>query len=217
MMQDSTSHEERHFGGTATDDAPVDRDELRREVQAKYAAVAVEPDAEYHFHTGRAVAERCRYDLDAVDALPPVAVESFAGVANPFELRDLEPGERVVDLGSGAGFDSFLAANAVGANGRVIGVDMTAEMLAKAADVASIVGSDNVEFREGFLEDLPVEDGWADVVISNGVVNLCPDKAGAFREAWRVLRPGGVLQFADIANGNEVPEEARRHIDLWTG
>ncbi|MEL6983764.1 MAG: methyltransferase domain-containing protein [Actinomycetota bacterium] len=212
---DGTSHDpgagERHFGAT------VDRDELRREVKAKYRAVATDPDDDYHFHTGRLVAERCRYDLAAVDALPPVAVESFAGVANPFELRAIEPGERVVDLGSGAGFDSVLAAVAVGEHGRVVGVDMTNEMLTKATQVADTVGLDNVEFREGFLEDLPVEDGWADVVISNGVVNLCPDKAGAFREAWRVLRPGGVLQFADIANGNEVPEEAKRHIDLWTG
>ncbi len=225
MQQQPTASEERHFGGTPTDEAPVDRDELRAEVQAKYAAVAEAPDDDYHFHTGRVVAERCRYDLAAVDALPPVAIESFAGVANPFDLRPLEPGERVVDLGSGAGFDSFMAARAVGPSGAVIGVDMTTEMLDKARSVAADLAADPglgpqlapLEFRHGFLEDLPVEDGWADVVISNGVVNLCPDKSTAFVEAWRVLRPGGVLQFADIANANEVPEEARRHIDLWTG
>ena len=196
---------------------PVDRDALRKEVQLKYAAVAVAPDDDYHFHTGKIAAERCRYDMAEVDNLPVVAVESFAGVANPFELRDLQPGERVVDLGSGAGFDSFLAAQAVGPEGAVIGVDMTEEMLEKSRSTATSLNMGNVEFREGSLEDLPVEDEWADVVISNGVVNLCPDKTQAFNEAWRVLKPGGVLQFADIANGAPVPESAVREIDLWTG
>lgn len=210
----ATEQDARRFG---RDDSPVDRTELRLEVQAKYAAVALAPTATFHFHTGRVVAERCRYDLSAVDALPDVAVESFAGVANPFELRPLEPGEYVVDLGSGAGTDSFLAANAVGSDGRVIGVDMTAEMLHKAMRSIPAVGVDNVEFRHGYLEALPVDDGWADVVISNGVINLCPDKSVVFEEAYRVLKPGGVLQFADIANANDVPEAARREIDLWTG
>ena len=209
--------EKTHFGGTAEAELPVDIDELRAEVQKKYAAVAVEPDAEYHFHTGRFIAERCGYDMAVVDRLPAEAVESFAGVANPFEHRSLVEGERVVDLGSGAGFDSFLAGIAVGTRGRVIGVDMTSEMLLKASDTATAIGAENVEFREGFIEDLPVEDGWADVVISNGVINLAPDKRQVFDEIWRVLKAGGVVQFADIANGNEVPEEARRHIDLWTG
>lgn len=206
-----------HFSGEAASDWPVDRDELRAEVQAKYAAVAVAPNDEFHFHTGRLAAERCRYDMAAVDAIPAVAVESFAGVANPFELRTLLPGERVVDLGSGAGFDSFIAGRAVGSEGHVVGVDMTDEMLKKSRAIADDIGARNVEFRTGFLEDLPVEDGWADVVISNGVLNLCPDKKGAFAEAWRVLRSGGVIQFADIANGLPVPVEAMRHIDLWTG
>jgi arsenite methyltransferase len=206
-----------HFSGEAASDWPVDRDELRAEVQAKYAAVAVAPNDEFHFHTGRLAAERCRYDMAAVDAIPAVAVESFAGVANPFELRTLLPGERVVDLGSGAGFDSFIAGRAVGSEGHVVGVDMTDEMLEKSRSIADDIGARNVEFRTGFLEDLPVEDGWADVVISNGVLNLCPDKKGAFSEAWRVLRSGGVIQFADIANGLPVPVEAMRHIDLWTG
>jgi arsenite methyltransferase len=195
----------------------IDREVLRQEVQKKYAAVAVAPNDTYHFHTGRFAAERCRYDMDAVDALSETAIESFAGVGNPFGLRSLEPGENVVDLGSGAGFDSFLAAAAVGPEGAVGGVDMTDEMLDKSRSTAAEMGIDNVEFRRGFLEDVPVEDGWADVVISNGVINLCPEKAEAFREAWRVLRGGGVLQFADIANGNPVPEEAIQNIDLWTG
>lgn len=206
-----------YFGDTATSDLPVDRDELRAEVRSKYAAVATAPADEFHFHTGYTAVERCRYDRTGYDDLPASAVESFAGVANPFELRTLEPGERVVDLGSGAGFDSFVAGLAVGADGRVIGIDMTDEMLVKARETAAAIGIGNVEFREGFLEDLPVDDEWADVVISNGVINLCPDKQKAFTEAWRVLRPGGVIQFADIANGRPVPEEAMRHIDLWTG
>jgi arsenite methyltransferase len=195
---------------------PVDTDELRAEVRAKYVAVAESPDSDFHFHTGRYLAARCGYHREAVDALADEAVESFAGVANPFMLRDLEPGEKVVDIGSGAGFDAFLAGLAVGADGNVVGVDMTPEMLNKAQSTASHLGYANVEFRKGFAEDLPVEDGWADVVISNGVFNLCPDKRAAFAEVLRVLRPGGVLQFADIANGRPVPEEALRHIDLWT-
>jgi ubiquinone/menaquinone biosynthesis C-methylase UbiE len=155
--------------------------------------------------------------MTPVDELPDVAVESFAGVANPFELRDIRPGERVVDVGSGAGFDSLLAAKATGPSGQVIGVDMTPEMLAKSTDTARRLGFVNVEFREGLAEELPVEDDWADVVISNGVFNLCPDKQVVFEEVLRVLRPGGTLQFADIANGTSVPEEAMRDIDLWTG
>jgi ubiquinone/menaquinone biosynthesis C-methylase UbiE len=126
-------------------------------------------------------------------------------------------GERVVDVGSGAGFDSFVAVAQVGDGGRVVGVDMTAEMLAKSRATAATLALANVEFREGLAERLPVEDGWADVVISNGVINLCADKWAVFAEIRRVLRPGGVLQFADIANGRPVPPEALRDIDLWTG
>ena len=197
--------------------APVDADALRAQVQDKYRAVAVAPNATYHFHTGRAAAARCRYDAGLVDALPDVAVESFAGVANPFALRTLEAGERVVDAGSGAGFDSFVAAHQVGSDGQVVGVDMTLEMLGKARETASTLGLRHVEFRDGLLEAMPVEDGWADVVISNGVFNLCPDKRAVFAEVRRVLRPGGHLQFADIANGRPVPPEALADIDLWTG
>jgi ubiquinone/menaquinone biosynthesis C-methylase UbiE len=144
-------------------------------------------------------------------------VESFAGVGNPFALRALPPGERVVDVGSGAGFDSFIAAALVGPDGRVVGVDMTPEMLAKSRSTAAALALGHVEFRQGLAEALPVEDGWADAVISNGVLNLCADKRAAFTEIWRVLKPGGSLQFADIANGRPVPPEALRDIDLWTG
>ena len=195
----------------------VDIDDLRSEVQAKYGDVAVDPDRDYHFHTGRFIAERCGYDAAVLDALPEATVESFAGVANPFALRSLEQGERIVDVGSGAGFDCFVAGDAVGNDGAVIGVDMTAEMLDKSRRLGKEIGADNVEFRHGYMEDLPVEDGWADVVIANGVFNLAPDKQQVFTEVWRVLKAGGVVQFADIANGREVPEEAMRHIDLWTG
>jgi arsenite methyltransferase len=195
----------------------VDSDILRDQVREKYRAVAVEPDATYHFHTGRPLAARLGYAPAIVDALPDRAVESFAGVGNPFSLRTIERGERVVDVGSGAGFDSFVAAHHVGPDGAVVGVDMTAEMLAKATDTADQLGLTHVAFRHGLAEDLPVEPGWADVVISNGVINLCADKRAAFDEIHRVLRPGGVLQFADIANGRPVPIEAMRDVDLWTG
>ena len=194
----------------------VDADRLRQEVSAKYREVALAPHAKYHFHTGRPLAARLGYDAAVVDALPDAAVESFAGVANPFALRRLAQGERVVDAGAGAGFDSFIAAEQVGLTGQVVGIDMTAEMLEKSRMTARTLGRDNVEFREGLLEDMPVEDGWADVVISNGVFNLCADKRGVFSEVMRVLRPGGCLQFADIANGKAVPEAAIRDIDLWT-
>lgn len=196
---------------------PVDPDALRDEVRAKYREVAETPHAQFHFHTGRELARRLGYRMDRVDELPDVAVESFAGVANPFELRDIQPGERVVDVGSGAGFDSLLAAQAAGRSGAVVGVDMTSEMLSKSRLNAERLGVEHVEFRDGIAEALPVDDGWADVVISNGVFNLCADKRAAFDEVVRVLRPGGTLQFADIANGRPVPEEAMREIDLWTG
>jgi ubiquinone/menaquinone biosynthesis C-methylase UbiE len=152
-----------------------------------------------------------------LDTLPEGAVESFAGIANPFSMRRLAPGERVVDVGSGAGFDSVVAAKQVGPAGRVIGVDMTTEMLHKARHTVARLGVRNVEFRQGLAEDLPVEDGWADVVIANGVFNLCADKRAVFAEVMRVMAPGGHLQFGDIANGTPVPAEALRDIDLWTG
>ena len=199
------------------EDLLVDPEALRVEVRDKYRQVAVDPHRAFHFHTGRPLAARLGYDQAAIDALPDRAVESFAGVGNPFSLRTLETGERVVDVGSGAGFDSFIAAGQVGAAGQVVGIDMTPEMLKKSGQSAEALGLGNVEFREGLAEDLPVEDGWADVVISNGVINLCADKRAVFEEIHRVLRPDGWLQFADIANGRPVPPEALRDIDLWTG
>ncbi len=200
-----------------SDDLLVDPETLRDQVREKYRDVALEPDATYHFHTGRPLAARLGYEPEVVDALPDPAVESFAGVGNPFALRRLAAGERVVDVGSGAGFDSFVAVAQVGPEGRVVGIDMTPEMLKKSRATADSLSLANVEFREGLAEALPVEDGWADVVISNGVINLCADKRAVFGEVLRVLRPGGHLQFADIANGRSVPPEALRDIDLWTG
>jgi SAM-dependent methyltransferase len=195
----------------------VDIDTLRDQVRDKYRAVAVDPDATYHFHTGRPLAARLGYDTAIVDELPDRAVESFAGVGNPFSLRRLGAGERVVDVGSGAGFDTFVAAHLVGPDGFVVGVDMTEEMLAKSRATTELLGHAHVEFREGLAEQLPVEDDWADAVISNGVINLCADKRAVFDEIHRVLKPGGILQFADIANGRTVPPEAMRDVDLWTG
>ena len=193
----------------------VDPEALRSEVQRKYADVAMDPTAGYHFNTGRPLAERLGYSDDILRQIPVPSVEAFAGIANPIFAGPIPPGASVLDIGSGGGFDSFAAAALVGESGQVIGVDMTPEMLARARGAAFAGGITNVEFREGIAEDLPVEDGWADVVISNGVLNLMADKPGVFAEINRVLKPGGVLQFGDIANGKEVPEAAVRDIDLW--
>lgn len=199
------------------EDLVVDPETLRDQVRDKYREVAVDPHRSFHFHTGRPLAARLEYDLAAVDALPDRAVESFAGVGNPFSLRRIQPRARVVDVGSGAGFDSFIAAGQAGPPGHVVGVDMTPEMLEKSRETADLLAFAQVEFREGLAERLPVDDAWADVVISNGVINLCADKKAVFEEIHRVLSPGGWLQFADIANGRPVPTEALRDIDLWTG
>ena len=195
----------------------VDLDELRKEVREKYREVAEDPTAAYHFHTGRAHAHRLGYPAHPLDDLPNEACEAFAGVGNPFFWGGPKPGESVVDLGSGAGMDSLLAAMWVGPEGRVIGVDMTPEMLERSRSMAARLGLTNLEFREGVIEELPVDDGWADVVVSNGVINLCPDKIGVYRQIFRVLKPGGRMTIADICLERPVPEEALHDIDLWTG
>jgi arsenite methyltransferase len=199
-----------------SDGLPVDAIALRDEVKAKYRAVAVNPHGGYHFHTGRPLARRLGYDDAVVSQMPDSAIEAFAGVGNPFSLGAVRSGERVVDLGSGGGFDCFIAARQVGTEGRVTGIDMTEEMLSRSRVAAAAMGLHNVEFRQGVIEDMPADDGWADVVISNGVINLCADKRRVFNDIMRVLRPGGRLQFADIATGKAVPESAICNIDLWT-
>ena len=189
---------------------------LRHEIQKRYAQVATSPQEEFHFHLGRRAAQLLGYPMELVDALPDSAVESFAGVGNPFSVGSLAPGETVLDIGSGAGFDCFMAAQQVGPTGRVIGVDMTDAMLEKARQTAASMKLSHVEFRKGLAEELPAEDASVDVVISNGVINLCPDKYHVFREAFRVLAPRGRLHLADVVVHKEVPDSARAQVELWT-
>jgi len=195
----------------------VDRDELRRLVSEKYRDVALNPELGFHFHTGEPLARMLGYPPDLVAWLPRGTVESFAGTGNPFLFGDFHEGEVVVDVGCGAGFDTLIAARQVGGEGRVIAIDMTPAMRAKAAVGAEELGLGHVTVREGYAENLPVADGEADAVISNGVINLCPDKQAVFHEMFRVLRPGGRLQVGDILVHREVPQDARDDIDLWSG
>lgn len=195
----------------------LDVDVLREAIRGEYAEVAAHPEKGFHFHTGRPLASILEYHDEWLAGLPESSIRSFAGTGNPFSLGALEPGARVVDIGCGAGIDSLIAARMVGPNGRVIGVDMTPVMLDKAREAASEAGLTNAEFREGYAEALPVESGWADALISNGVLNLMPDKAAALEEMARVLKPGGRLQIGDILVQKPVPESAKRKIDLWTG
>ncbi len=197
--------------------AAVDREELRARISDKYRDVALNPELGFHFHTGAPLAAMLGYPGEVVAALPPGTVDSFAGTGNPFLFGDLHPGEVVVDIGCGAGFDTLIAASHVGPGGRVLAVDMTPEMRAKAAEGARRLGYAHVEVLDGYAENLPVADGAADVVISNGVINLCPDKQAVFREMYRVLKPGGRTQVGDILVHKEVPQEAKDDIELWSG
>jgi arsenite methyltransferase len=194
-----------------------DRNELRREIRKEYREVAEHPDRGFHFHTGRALARIVEYRDEWLEGIPESVVASFAGTGNPFSIKTLAPGERVVDLGCGAGIDSFIAARQVGPEGAVVGIDMTPEMLERARAALAVTGIEQLEFKEGYLEEIPVEDGWADVVISNGVVNLSPDKREVFGEIHRVLKPGGRIQIADILVSRPVSDAAKQKIDLWTG
>jgi SAM-dependent methyltransferase len=189
---------------------------LKREIKKTYASVSEEPERDFIFPTGRAWAEDLDYPPELAN-VPDAAVESFAGVANPWQMGRLTPGERVLDLGSGAGTDSLVAAQMVGEHGSVTGIDMTAEMLAKARAAAAEMGTTNVEFVEAEAERLPFADEAFDVVISNGVIDLIPDKDAVFAELYRVLAPGGRMQIADVTIQNPVSEEGRQNIDLWTG
>jgi SAM-dependent methyltransferase len=194
----------------------IDVSLLKSEIKKTYAAVSQEPETDFIFPTGRAWAEDLRYPAE-VRAVPDTAVESFAGVANPWELGRLAPGERVLDLGCGAGTDSLVAAQMIGPEGGVVGIDMTPQMLAKARAAAAEMGATNVEFLESEAERLPFADASFDVVVSNGVIDLIPDKDAVLAEIYRVLRPGGRMQVADVTIQNPVSEEGRRNIDLWTG
>lgn len=190
---------------------------LRKAIQEEYEVVADEPQRDFHFHIGRRQAQILGYDESLLEGIPETAIESLAGTGNPFSLGPINPGDRVVDVGSGAGTDSLIAARMVSPDGQVVGVDMTPRMLKKARRAAAETDLDTVQFRQGYGEALPVEDEWADVIISNGVLNLMPDKEAALREMARVLKPGGRLQIADILVEKEVPDSAKRQIDLWTG
>lgn len=195
----------------------VDTDTLRRAIKDEYKEVAENPGKGFHFHTGRRLTKIVVYKDEWLKGVSELAIASFAGTGNPFAMGELAAGERVVDVGSGGGIDSLIAAQMVGPTGKVLGIDITPEMLENARAAAAESGIDNIEFREAYIEELPVPDGWADVVISNGVLNLTPDKQKALGEMFRVLRSGGRLQIADIQVDREVPAGAKRKIDLWTG
>jgi arsenite methyltransferase len=197
-------------------EADIDVDLLKSEIKKTYSSVSEDPERDFIFPTGRAWAEDLGYPAELAN-VPESAVESFAGVANPWTMGRLAPGERVLDLGSGAGTDSLVAAQMVGVGGLVTGIDMSVAMLAKARSAASARGVHNVEFVEGEAERLPFSDASFDVVISNGVIDLIPDKDAVFAELRRVLEPGGRIQIADVTIQNPVSEEGRRKIDLWTG
>jgi arsenite methyltransferase len=197
-------------------DVELDVQLLKSEIKKTYASVSQEPDKDFIFPTGRPWAEDLGYPEELAE-VPDAAVESFAGVANPFSLGRLQPGERVLDIGSGAGTDSLVAAQMVGDAGHVTGIDMTPEMLAKARAAAAELERKNVEFVECEAERLPFPDASFDVVISNGVIDLVPDKDAVFSEIFRVLKPGGRIQIADVTIQQPVSEEGRRNIDLWTG
>jgi len=195
----------------------LDVDGLRLAIQEEYALVAAEPERDFHFHTGRRLAAIVGYDDDWLEGVPEATIASFAGTGNPFSMGRLMPGEYVVDVGCGAGIDSVIAARMVGPTGSVLGVDMTPAMIEKAREGAREAGLENVEFRKGLAESLPATDGWADVVISNGVLNLFPDKLAGLQEMARVLKPEGRLQIGDILVQKAVPEDGKQDINLWKG
>jgi SAM-dependent methyltransferase len=197
--------------------ARVDPERLRLQVQAKYSDVALTPEAGFHFHTGAPLARMLGYSAGDLAWLPTGTVESFAGTGNPFSMGNLRPGETVLEVGCGAGFDALLAARQVGLRGRVVAIDMTEAMREKAQRGAQEKGLANVQVLHGYAEELSAADGSIDAVISNGVINLTPDKGVVMREVYRVLKPGGRIQIADIVVHREVPQDAKDDIDLWSG
>jgi len=190
---------------------------LRDAIKKEYEDVAIDPDKGYHFHTGREAANRIGYDKSLYDTVPEKNIASFAGTGNPFNLGPINPGDVVVDVGSGSGFDTLIASKMVGSKGRVIGIDMTSEMLRKARSGVVEMGTTNVEFRKGHAENIPLQDEFADVIISNGVLNLTPDKSKTLSEWARVLKPGGRLFIGDILVAKSIPQSALDDISLWTG
>jgi arsenite methyltransferase len=198
-------------------DIPVDIDVLREEIQKTYTDVATDAAQEFIFPTGRSWAQELGYPEPELSRVPDATAESFAGVANHWTLGHIEPGSVVLDLGCGAGTDLLIAAQMTGPSGRAIGIDMTPSMLERARASAREMGIDQLELHESLIEALPVEDASVDVVISNGVIDLIPDKNAVFDEIDRILRPGGRLQLADVVIHHEVSEDARARIDLWTG
>jgi arsenite methyltransferase len=199
-----------------TTDVTPDVEILQRAIEQRYGDLARHADRTFHFHHGRPLAQMLGYSMKLVDAMPAAAVECFAGVGNPFSLGLPVSGDKVVDVGCGGGFDCFMAAQAVGPAGRVVGIDMTTAMIEKARHTARQMSLPNVEFHQGLAEDMPLEAASMDVAISNGVINLCPDKHKVFREIFRVLRPGGRLCLSDIVVHRPVPDAARANVDLWT-
>jgi SAM-dependent methyltransferase len=198
-------------------DLDLNLDALRTAIREEYEMVALAPQQGFHFLTGRPLTRMLGYRDTWLEGIPETSIASFAGTGNPFSIAEIHAGERVVDVGCGAGTDSLIAAKMVSPTGKVIGVDMTPAMLAKARRSATEAQLSNVEFLEGYSESLPVPDGWADVIVSNGVLNLMPDKVLALKEMARVLKPGGRLQIGDILVQKAVPISAKRKIDLWTG
>lgn len=195
--------------------AAVNTEELRCLISDKYTEVAKTPEKGFHFHTGKPLAMMLGYDEVIIDALPSGTVDSFAGTGNPFSMGDLKCGETVLDVGCGAGFDTLIAARQVGPSGRVISVDMTPAMLEKAQAGAREAGQTNIDFRDGLAEALPVDESSIDVAISDGVINLCPDKMAAMVDIHRVPKPVGRIQIGDIVVHKEIPEDAKADIDLW--
>ncbi len=195
----------------------VDRAALRDQIEAKYCDVAKKPEQGFHFHTGRPLAAMLEYPTAEVDALPESTIESFAGTGNPFLFGKLHEGETVLDIGCGAGFDTLQAAQQIGPSGRVIAVDMTDAMLEKTRLGAEALGLTNVDAKLGYAEELPADNESVDVVISNGVINLTPDKMAVMQEVYRVLKPGGRFQIADIIIQKPVDQDAKYYIDLWSG
>jgi arsenite methyltransferase len=216
-MHDPRSTDPARFADVARPVDGLDAGLLRDAIRDEYTAVATRPDQGFHFHTGRPLARLVGYDDAWLEGIPEPTIASFAGTGNPFSAGPLRPGERVVDVGCGAGIDALIASRMVGPDGQVIGVDMTPAMLERARASAAAIGATNLDLRHGLAESLPVSDAWADVVISNGVMNLFPDKVAGLAEMARVLQPGGRLQIGDILVQRQVGAGARRNIDLWKG